>query len=111
MTVPDFENKELEKLAIMVARGFDAVDKRFEDVDKRFEDVDKRFADMDRRFDHIESRIDTVETEMHNGFRSVNERIDKLQEVQIPLSEQDELWQRIKRIENHLGLPHDLQTA
>jgi tetrahydromethanopterin S-methyltransferase subunit G len=97
MTVPDFENKELEKLAIMVARGFDAVDKRFEDVDKRF--------------DHIESRIDTVETEIHNGFRSVNERIDKLQEVQIPLPEQDELWQRIKRIEKHLGLPHDLQTA
>ncbi len=97
MTVPDFENKELEKLAGMVARGFDAVDKRFEAVDARFE--------------HLESRINTLETEMHNGFRSVNERIDKLQEVQIPLSEQDELWQRIRRIEKHLGLPHEIQPA
>lgn len=90
MTERSFENRDIEKLAAMVARGFEAVD---------------------NRFDHVESRIDTLETEMRDGFRSVNERIDKLQEIQIPLPEQDELWQRVRRCEDKLGLPDELKAA
>ncbi|MFH2105452.1 MAG: hypothetical protein ABII72_04440 [Parcubacteria group bacterium] len=44
--------QEFAKLATMVKKGFDGVDKRFEDVDKRFEKVvtkedSKKFATKD----------------------------------------------------------------
>jgi hypothetical protein len=109
MTVPDFENKELEnsRLWLLVAlTPWTSVSRTLISASRMWISVSRIWTGAST----TSSRIDTVETEMHNGFRSVNERIDKLQEVQIPLSEQDELWQRIKRIENHLGLP-DLQTA
>lgn len=37
----------IDDLAIMVAKGFEAVDKRFNDVDKRFNAVDKRLDDVE----------------------------------------------------------------
>lgn len=132
MTVPDFENSELEKLAQMVARGFEAVDKRFDDIDARFEAVDTRFEAVDKRFDEIDVRFDEVdarfasvnaeirslrdnaqrlEAKVDAGFKSVREDIDALAADHLPVSAQTELRKRVERLEDRAGLPHGLQPA
>ena len=61
------KNKEItmDQLAIMVAKGFERVDKRFDEVDKRFDKVEKRMDDIDYRLSKIEGnherRIDILE--------------------------------------------------
>ncbi|MBI2063318.1 MAG: hypothetical protein HYT61_03750 [Candidatus Yanofskybacteria bacterium] len=97
----------LDKLALMVGNGFNAVDKRFEQVDKRFEQVDKRFGqvdkrfgqidkrfeDMDGRFDVLENKVDRIESELigvvnkvenldvslNREIKQVKKRVDKLE--------------------------------
>lgn len=54
-------DKAVEGLAVIVNKGFQAVDKRFEQVDKRFEQVDKRFEQIDTQLHRIDMRLDTVE--------------------------------------------------
>jgi len=66
------KNITIDDLAIMVQKGFEAVDKRFDTVDERFEAVDKRFEAVDKRFDKIEKKLDRV-------TESYGERIEKLE--------------------------------
>ena len=58
------ENKNgkmtLEKLAVMVARGFEGTDKKFEGIDKRLDRVEAKLSEHDRRFSKLEYQIDEV---------------------------------------------------
>jgi|GEM_PF-2638555 len=44
----------LEKLAQMIAKGFEQVDKRFEQVDKKFKQIDKRLGGIEVRLNGLE---------------------------------------------------------
>ena len=37
----------IDDLAVMVARGFESIDKRFEGIDKRFEGIDKKLENVE----------------------------------------------------------------
>jgi septal ring factor EnvC (AmiA/AmiB activator) len=103
--------KSIEDLATMTVREFstlrEEIDKRFDEVDKRFDEVDKRFGLVDERFNGIEQQLESMRSEI----RSIREQLERLEEKSIPLAEQDELWQRVRRIEEKLGLPHELSVA
>ncbi|MFZ3057974.1 MAG: hypothetical protein WA092_02925 [Minisyncoccales bacterium] len=63
------KNTTIDELAVMVGKGFQAVDKRFDGVDKRFDSVDKRFDKVEKRLDRIEKLI----------LADHKERIEKLE--------------------------------
>lgn len=48
----------LEKLAVMVANGFNEIHDKFDQVDIKFEQVDKRFDAIDQKLNFINNRID-----------------------------------------------------
>lgn len=52
---------KIDALTVIVANGFEQVDKRFEQVDRRFEQVDKRFEQVDQRFEQVDKRFDRLE--------------------------------------------------
>ena len=76
----------LDDLALMVGRGFNAVDKRFDDVNKRFEQVDKKFEQVDRHFDEINKRLDNIESRIfinhENRFDRIEDKIRILETTQ-----------------------------
>lgn len=118
MTLPEFDNKEFEKLASMIARGFDDVYKRFDKVDERLDGLESRVGSLDKRVTALENDISTLRrefdeltVEVRTGFRDVRRDIHTLSEKSIPLAEQDEIWHRIRRIEDHVGLPQNLKAA
>lgn len=83
----------LEKLATMIAGGFDEtngrIDKLEKKVDKGFTEIDKRFNKVDQRFDRVEKRLAIIEFEMTESVH------------------RDELRQyvsRLERVEAKLGL-------
>ncbi|OGN00178.1 MAG: hypothetical protein A2736_01355 [Candidatus Yanofskybacteria bacterium RIFCSPHIGHO2_01_FULL_41_27] len=73
----------LDKLANMVAGGFEGVDKKFEDVDKKFEDVDKKLEDIDKKM------------VTKDEFRSLEKKVDKLD------YQMDEVYDILKRFEEN----------
>jgi len=113
-------NKEVEGLAIAVARGFqdvhkkfDQIDKRFEQVDKRFEQVDKRFEHVDKRFDsndashrNINARLDLIETDLSSLRNLLSEvkEIRRLLDNHTRKEDLEKLGKRLLRVEKHLGL-------
>lgn len=64
------EKITLEKLAIMVQKGFEGVtqnmDERFNIVDERFNAVDERFNAVDGRFNIVEQRLGKIEQKLDN---------------------------------------------
>lgn len=54
----------VEGLAVIVNKGFQAVDKRFEQVDKHFAQVDTRLHRIDMRLDTVEHDVG----EIRNNF-------------------------------------------
>ena len=61
----------LDKLALMMGRGFNEAHERintldekfsnkFDEVDRRFDAVDKRFEEMDNKFDEMVNTQDTI---------------------------------------------------
>jgi phage host-nuclease inhibitor protein Gam len=89
-----FENSDIDKLATMVAREFASLRTEME----------QGFASVDERFNGIDQQLESMRAEI----RSIRGQLERLEEKSIPLSEQDELWERIRRIEAKLGLPHEL---
>ena len=83
-------DKKYEDLAVMVARGFDAVDKRFEQVDKKFDGVDRRF--------------DILESKLSQKIDGLTNRIDDLALNRATREEVKILEHRIGRIEEKIGL-------
>ncbi len=67
----------LDDLALMIAKGFDSVDKRFERVDKRFERVDEHFEKIEKRLDKIEAdlnkKVDKID------YNTLTYRVEKLE--------------------------------
>ena len=53
-------DKAVEGLAVIVNKGFQAVDKRFEQVDKRFEQIDTQLHRIDMRLDTVEHDISEI---------------------------------------------------
>lgn len=54
-------HSEMENLAIMVGRGFEAVDKRFDGVDERIDKVETRLDKVESKLGQVEYRLMTVE--------------------------------------------------
>jgi len=56
----------INQLAIMVADGFERVDKRFDKVEERLDDIDYRLSKIEgnheRRIDILEARMAAVKT-------------------------------------------------
>lgn len=76
----------LDKLALMVGNGFNAVDKRFEQVDKRFEDMDGRFDVLENKIDRVESelcevvnKVENLDVSLNREIKQVKKRVDKLE--------------------------------
>ena len=51
----------LDKLALVMGRGFNAVDKRFDSVDQRFDLVEARLAVLEVDGQEIRKRLDKIE--------------------------------------------------
>ena len=106
-------NKEVEGLAIAVARGFQDVHKKFDQIDKRFEQVDKRFEHVDKRFDsndashrNINARLDLIETDLSSLRNLLSEvkEIRRLLDNHTRKEDLEKLGKRLLRVEKHLGL-------
>lgn len=65
----------LDKLAGMVARGFQAVDARFDGVEKRFDDVESRLDAVETSLGDIDARLSRTETNVIEVKQAVR-RID-----------------------------------
>jgi len=80
----------LDKLAIMVANGFESVDKRFSDVNKRFDDMEIKMATKDD--------IKEVKTKIEG----VNNRIDDISENRVKYTEFNTLKKRVDILEKKI---------
>ncbi len=74
-------NVTIDDLAVMVAKGFEHIDKKFEVIDKRFDAIDKRFDVIDERF----NKIDQTLYEMQSDILTIKERLNKIEQVLGPL--------------------------
>jgi len=84
------KNMTIDGLAVIVAKGFDAVDKRFDAVDKRFDAVDKRF--------------DSLEERLTNKINGLDQRIDDLALNRATRDELRIIQLRVDRLEKKTGL-------
>ncbi len=69
----------IEKLAVMVAGGFEHIDKKFELVDKRF--------------DHLENRMDGLELKISSAASSWSHEFERLHDW---VSDLDERMNRVE---------------
>jgi archaellum component FlaC len=110
-----FEDKDIEKLAQMMAREFsrveerfDAIDKRFEGVDERFEAIDKRFESVDKRFDKIDNRLETVDhrlEQLEDDVKHIRHNVSNLyNEDFVTRAEFDDTQGRVSYMERKLGI-------
>ena len=89
-----------EMLAIMIARGFEGVDKRFGVVDGRFRGIDGRLDGIDGRLDGIDVRLDHLDASVAQIQRDVHE----LKEGVVYQQEYEDSLGRIKYVERKLGI-------
>ncbi len=80
----------LEKLAAMVADGFNFMKS---EMDERFARVDERFAQIDERFAQIDIRL-----------FAITNRLDDLSLNRVTRDELAATNARVSRVERHLGL-------
>ena len=64
------------ELAVMMAKGFEAVDKRFDGVDKRFDGIDKSLGKIGIRLDTVEMKIDRA---LYTDNVNLERRVKKLE--------------------------------
>lgn len=57
----------IDGLAVVVAHGFEQVDKRFEQVDKRFEQMDNRLDRMEGRIDNLDADVRAITRRLMDG--------------------------------------------
>ena len=58
----------VNQLALVVARGFERVDKKFDEMEDRFEEVDLRFDAVDLRFQKIERYLPDIPSTKSQKF-------------------------------------------
>jgi len=82
-------------------KRFDGVDARFEAIDKRFDGIDARFEGIDKRFDGIDARFETLSTELNDGLRGVERKIEVLNQYLLEFRA-DQLYvdKRLQKIES-----------
>jgi chromosome segregation ATPase len=88
------------RLDSMDAR-FDSMDARFDLMDARFDLMDARFDSMDARFDSMDSRFTVLETDLENGLRGVERKIDVLNQYILALrADQRYVDSRLEKLES-----------
>lgn len=55
------KNMTIDDLAVMMARGFDIMDKRFNDMDKRFDRIEAMLVTQESEKEFIDRRIRRIE--------------------------------------------------
>ena len=82
-------------------KRFDSVDARFEAIDKRFDGVDTRLEAIDKRFDGVDTRLKTLSTELNDGPRGVERKIEVLNQDLLELkADQRYVDSRLQKIES-----------
>jgi chromosome segregation ATPase len=84
---------------------FDSMDTRFDSMDTRFDSMDTRFDSMDARFDSMDTKVEvrsnTLHTDLENGLRGVERKIDVLNKNILDLqADQRYVDSRLERIES-----------
>ena len=103
--------QQIEKLAIAIANGFDEVHKRLDGMEKRLDGIEERLSEMDKRFDGVEARLTELEHRVNALREDVLDArlgIQKLEHNSISPTEHRELRTRVLRIEDKLGMRHEL---
>ena len=72
------KNMTIDGLAVIVAKGFDAVDKRFDAVDKRFDSLEERLTN---KINGLDQRIDdlALNRATRDELRIIQLRVDRLE--------------------------------
>jgi hypothetical protein len=87
---------------------FDAIDLRFVGVDARFDGMDQRFTSvdarldgMDQRFTSVDARLDELSTQLDDGIRGVERKMDVLNQYFLDLrADQRYVDRRLEKIES-----------
>jgi len=74
-------NRNIERLAVSVAKGFSGVDEKFVEVNKRFTKIDERFVKIDEKFVKIDEKFDRLRNEMDERFDQVENKIDGVRNI------------------------------
>ncbi len=79
----------LDKLALMIGKGFNGVDKRFAEINatmnEKFEAVDKRFDRVDAKFEQVTKQINNISLSIVDVVHQ--EEFDKLESRVITVEE------------------------
>lgn len=66
----------INETMLRMENRFDRIDEKFDKIDERFNEIDKKIDEkfnlLDKKFD---SKIDTLSVQMHDGFKTINNRI------------------------------------
>jgi len=102
-------HKSIDKLAIMVASGFEQMEKRFERIENRLEQVENRLEQVENRLEQVEKRLDVIEIdirELRAEARSIRAELnhvpDDVDATYAPTL--NDLLERVSRIEKKIGL-------
>ena len=84
-----------------IDKRFDGVDTRLEAIDRRFDGVDTRLEAIDKRFDGVDTRLKTLSTELNDGPRGVERKIEVLNQDLLELkADQRYVDSRLQKIES-----------
>ena len=86
-----------EELAIMIAEGFEGVDKKFESADQKFDSMDKKFDSIDKKFEVLESKLS-------QKIDGLGNRIDHLVGSKVSWDAHKRLEDRVVRLEDTVGV-------
>ena len=65
----------LDDLAIVIAKGFESVDRRFENVDKRLDSVENRLTSVEKKIDDMDYRLAQIENSHSRRLDLVEDKI------------------------------------
>jgi len=72
----------IDDLAVMINRGFEAVDKRFDELDERFKAVDSRLDAVEKRLGLVETGQEDVKLRISEvAYRFELNQLEKRMEV------------------------------
>ncbi len=95
----------IDDLAIMIAKGFDSIEKRLEVVEKRLEVVEKRLEVVEKRLEVVEKRLGSVEERLgsvEENLKSTRRDLLNLGDRFVPRYEFDDFKIRFNRLEKKI---------
>lgn len=108
---PSFDNPDFELLATLMADGFARVEERLDAHDARFEAIEGRLTAVEKHLGALEEQLGQLAEKGEESARLLRHELRELRQMSIPLGEQDEILARLRRLETHLNLPHEIETA